>query len=70
MIISMELKTEITKEVLPSLMRALSSLKLQPNAYDLSVNPRALFGVTTGYEVILKTKMPEVMAAAVESLSN
>jgi hypothetical protein len=65
----MELKTDIDRETLTPLMGALSCLKMSPNAYDITVNPHTLFGVTTGYQIILKTKKPEVIVAAINAIS-
>lgn len=69
MIPSMELKADISKDALSPLMSVLSSLKTPANAYDLTINTYTLFGVTTGYRVSLKTKIPEVMIAAIGSIS-
>jgi hypothetical protein len=69
MISSLEIKVEVSKDCLSGILTALGKIESKPEyAYDIGVNARLLFGMTTGYTVIVKTKSPYVIQTVITSI--
>ena len=69
MIFNLEIKVEVSKDCLNKLLAALGGMsKLPEYAYDISVNARTLFGLTTGYEIVVKTKSTYVIQTVINNV--